>query len=143
MPKNRGGMITMTRSLNILVLDDHIEVAESLGEILELERHTVTLVHDGLSAVQAFREHNFDLGFFDIKMPGLNGVESFLEIKKDRPSARVIMMSGFADDELISKALDNGALALLRKPFDVDELLAKLSDAANICTTEPSAAASH
>jgi two-component system, NtrC family, response regulator HydG len=142
MPKERWSA-GMTKSLNILVLDDHIEVAESLGEILELERHRVTLVHDGLSAVQAFREHNFDLGFFDIKMPGLNGVESFLEIRKDNPSARVIMMSGFADEELISKALSNGALALLRKPFDVDELLAKLTDAANLCTTEASVTASH
>jgi two-component system response regulator HydG len=131
-----------TKSLRILVLDDHIEVAESLGEILELESHRVTLVHDGLSAVQAFREDNFDLGFFDIKMPGLNGVESFLEIKKIKPWAKVIMMSGFADDKLVSKALDNGALGLLRKPFEVEELLAKLADAAGLCTTE-SATASH
>jgi two-component system, NtrC family, response regulator HydG len=132
----------MTRSLNILVLDDHVEVAESLGEILELESHRVTLVHDGVSAVQAFRERDFDVGVFDIKMPGLNGVESFLEIKKDKPWARVIMMSGFADDELISKALDNGALGLLRKPFDVEELLAKLTEAARLCAP-PLAAASH
>jgi two-component system response regulator HydG len=132
-----------TKSLNILVLDDHVEVAESLGEILELERHKVTLVHDGLSAVSAFREHNFDLAFFDIKMPGLNGVESFLEIKKIKPWAKVIMMSGFADDKLVSKALDNGALGLLRKPFEVEELLAKLDDVACLCTPESTTAASH
>ncbi|HZA01185.1 MAG TPA: response regulator [Hyphomicrobiaceae bacterium] len=131
-----------TRSLSILVLDDHVEVAESLRDILELERHRVTLVHDGLSAVKAFREHNFDLGFFDIKMPGLNGVESFLEIKKNKPWAKIIMMSGFADDQLISKALDNGALGLLRKPFEVEELLAKLADAAGLCSREAVATAS-
>jgi two-component system response regulator HydG len=136
-------MMGMARSLNILVLDDHVEVAESLRDILELERHTVTLVHDGLSAVKAFREHNFDLGFFDIKMPGLNGVESFLEIRKNKPSARVIMMSGFADDLLISKALDNGALGLLRKPFEVEELLAKLTEAAGLSSREVAATASH
>jgi two-component system, NtrC family, response regulator HydG len=123
-----------TKSLSILVLDDHVEVAESLRDILELEHHRVMLVHDGLSAVKAFREHSFDLGFFDIKMPGLNGVESFLEIKKHKPWAKVVMMSGFADDQLISKALDNGALGLLRKPFEVEELLAKLSDAAGLCS---------
>jgi two-component system response regulator HydG len=130
-----------TKSLSILVLDDHVEVAESLGEILELESHKVTLVHDGVSAVKAFREHHFDLGFFDIKMPGLNGVESFLEIKKIKPWARVIMMSGFADDKLVSKALDNGALGLLRKPFEVEELLAKLTEAASLCAPGAPAAA--
>jgi two-component system response regulator HydG len=130
-----------TKSLNILVLDDHVEVAESLGEILELENHKVMLVHDGLSAVKAFREHQFDLGFFDIKMPGLNGVDSFLEIKKIKPLARIIMMSGFADDKLVSKAFDNGALGLLRKPFEVEELLAKLAEAASLCAPGSPAAA--
>jgi two-component system response regulator HydG len=133
----------MTGSLNILILDDHVEVAESLGEILELENHKVTLVHDGLSAVQAFREQHFDLGFFDIKMPGLNGVESFLEIKKHKPLAKIIMMSGFADEQLISKALQNGALGLLRKPFDVEDLLAKLTEAAGLCMVTSAGAVSH
>ena len=133
----------MTGSLNILILDDHVEVAESLGEILELENHKVTLVHDGLSAVQAFRENNFDLGFFDIKMPGLNGVESFLEIKKHKPWAKIVMMSGFADEALISKALQNGALGLLRKPFDVEDLLSTLTEAARLCVRTPARVASH
>jgi two-component system response regulator HydG len=116
----------MAEKLKILVLDDHVEVAESLGEILELIGHEVTLVHSGLDAVQAFLSGDFDFGLFDVKMPGMNGVESFLEIKRRRPDARIVMMSGYADDGLIEKAIESGALGLLRKPFDPDDLIAKL-----------------
>jgi two-component system, NtrC family, response regulator HydG len=116
----------MTEALRILVLDDHVEVAESLGEILELIGHEVQLVHNGADAVDAYLAGAFDIGLFDVKMPGMNGVESFLAIKRQRPDAKIFMMSGYADDELIEKAIDSGALGLLRKPFEPDELIAKV-----------------
>jgi two-component system, NtrC family, response regulator HydG len=116
----------MAKPLKILVLDDHVDVAASIGEILELDGHEVTLVHNGRSAVEAFTGRSFDLGLFDVKMPGMNGVESFMEIRKVRPDANVIMMSGYADDGVIEKALKNGARGCLRKPFEVDELMATL-----------------
>ena len=116
----------MTEVLRILVLDDHVEVAESLGEILELIGHEVRLVHNGADAVDAYLTGRFDIGLFDVKMPGMNGVESFLAIKRQKPDAKIFMMSGYADDELIEKAIDSGALGLLRKPFEPDELIAKV-----------------
>ena len=118
----------MVKPLKILVLDDHVDVAASIGEILELDGHEVTLVHNGLSAVAAFTGSAFDLGLFDVKMPGMNGVESFIEIRKVRPNANVVMMSGYADDGVIEKALQNGARGCLRKPFEVDDLMAKLTE---------------
>ncbi|MBV1693620.1 MAG: response regulator [Hyphomicrobiales bacterium] len=118
----------MAKPLKILVLDDHVDVAASLGEILELDGHEVTLVHNGPSAVEAFKAAGFDLGLFDVKMPGMNGVESFLAIRQINPDANVVMMSGYADDGVIETALRNGARGLLRKPFEVDELMAKVSE---------------
>jgi CheY-like chemotaxis protein len=123
-----GGDGGMANQMNILVLDDHVDVAASIGEILELDGHQVTLVHNGESAVAAFSRKSFDLGLFDVKMPGMNGVESFIEIRKFRPNANVVMMSGFADDGVIEKALKNGARGLLRKPFEVEDLMAKLEE---------------
>lgn len=118
----------MSKPLKILVLDDHVDVAASLGEILELDGHEVTLVHNGPSAIAAFTGSGFDLGLFDVKMPGMNDVDSFLEIRKVKPDANVVMMSGYADDGVIEKALQNGARGLLRKSFEVDELMAKVSE---------------
>jgi DNA-binding NarL/FixJ family response regulator len=62
-------------------------------------------------------------------MPGKNGVEAFIEIRRRNPDAIVLLMSGYADDEIIEKALKNGALGLLAKPFEPDELLSKLESA--------------
>jgi len=116
----------MSNPLKILVLDDDIDLAEGLAEILEMNGHDVTVVHNGINAVDAFRENDFDVGFFDVKMPGMNGVESFLEIKKIKPDAKVFMMTGYSVEQLLQQALANGALGVMRKPFDVDELIGKL-----------------
>lgn len=119
----------MTKPLKILVLDDHVDVAASIGEILELDGHEVTLVHNGINAIAAYTNNFFDIGLFDVKMPGINGVDSFLEIRKMKPHANVIMMSGYADDGVIERAIENGALGPLRKPFEVDELIKKIDEA--------------
>ena len=116
----------MSASLVILVLDDHVDVAESLGEILELKGHTAKIVHCGPDAVEAFRKVMFDLAIFDVKMPGMNGVEAFLAIKNFRPDARIVMMSGYADDGLVARAMDGGALGLLRKPFAIEDLMTRV-----------------
>jgi CheY-like chemotaxis protein len=110
-------------TVKILVLDDNIDVAQGVADILEMCGYAVTQVHDGESAVAAYCAGNFDLGLFDVRMPGMNGVEAFLEIKRQRPDASVILMSGYADDQLVASALDNGALGLLSKPFEPEEML--------------------
>ncbi|MGI9422022.1 MAG: response regulator [Hyphomicrobiaceae bacterium] len=107
----------------ILVLDDHVEMAEAVAELLEFEGHSMRIVHNGPAAVEAFRQEDFDLAFFDIRMPGMNGVEAFMSVKNEKPNASVVMMSGFADEGLIQTALQNGAMGLLTKPFNPENLL--------------------
>jgi two-component system response regulator HydG len=124
---------SMSEKLLILVLDDHVDVAESLGEILELKGHRAKVVHCGPDAVEAFRKLAIDLAIFDVKMPGMNGVEAFMEIKNFRPEARIVMMSGYADDGLVARAMEEGALGLLRKPFAVEDLMTRIDE----ITAEP------
>jgi len=119
----------MKNQVRILVLDDNVDVALGLAEILELHDYVVTVVHDGKSAVSAFTNGQIDLGLFDVRMPGMNGVEAFIEIRRRDPHATVLLMSGYADDEMIETALKNGALGLLAKPFEPDELLSRLESA--------------
>jgi CheY-like chemotaxis protein len=120
------GENAMKKGVRILVLDDNVDVALGLSEILELHDYVVTVVHDGKSAVSAFDKHDIDLGLFDVRMPGMNGVEAFIEIRRGHPDATVLLMSGYADEEIIETALKNGALGLLSKPFAPEELLSKL-----------------
>jgi DNA-binding response OmpR family regulator len=112
----------------VLVIDDDRDHAESIVDILSMRGHQVEAAFSGEAGVKLFREENFDIVFMDVKLPGMNGVETFFEFKKIRPDARVMMMTGYSVEELISQAIANGALGVLRKPFAIGELLRVLDE---------------
>jgi two-component system response regulator HydG len=64
----------------------------------------------------------------DVKLPGMNGVETFFEFRKIRPDVKVMMMTGFSVEQLVAQAVDNGALGVLRKPFAISDLLEVLEN---------------
>lgn len=113
----------MYTALDILVVDDDHDNAASLGELFEMEGHRVRVVHSGEEAINAYIGQSFDVAFMDVMMPGKNGVESFLEIRKMKPQARVFMMSGYSVEELLQQAVTGGALGVLEKPLDAKEVL--------------------
>jgi DNA-binding NtrC family response regulator len=113
----------MARTLSILVLDDNADNANSLAELLALDDHKVSVVYSGQEAIDAYRATSFDLGFFDVMMPGKNGVDSFLEIREQRPDAKVYFMTGYSADELLKKAMEGGALGFFGKPMDLPRVL--------------------
>jgi CheY-like chemotaxis protein len=80
-------------------------------------------VEDGYQAIDAARRTAFDLIFMDIKMPGINGVQTFREIKKITPRSVVVMMTGFAVEDLVKEALEEGAFSVVYKPFDTDKVI--------------------
>src|SRR5215212_9261324 len=109
----------MPRELKILVVDDDEDNTCSLCELFELEGHKATMAHSGEAAIAAYMNENFDLAFMDVMMPGLNGVESFMEIRKLKPEARVYMMTGYSVEQLLQQAMEHGAMGVLSKPIDI------------------------
>jgi two-component system response regulator HydG len=107
-------------SLKIFVVEDDMDFAEGLAETLEIEGHEVEIANSGEEAIARFQEKDFDLTFMDVKLPGKNGVESFLEIRALKPEARVMMMTGYSLQHLLDEAMNGGALGVLKKPFDID-----------------------
>ena len=118
----------MAGPLRILVVDDDEDNARSLGELFELEGHDVAVVHSGEAAVAAFLSASFDVAFMDVMMPGKNGVESFIEIKKMKPGAKVYMMTGYSVEQLLQQALNHGAMGVLSKPVDPARLIGVLDE---------------
>jgi two-component system, NtrC family, response regulator HydG len=116
----------MTKILNVLVVDDDTENADALAELFASENHNVIVAYDGIQAVAAFEANKVDIGFFDVMMPGQNGVESFLEIRQQHPEARVYFVPGFTADDLLEKAKGHGALGVFGKPSDPAKLLEAL-----------------
>lgn len=108
---------------DILIVDDEKDLAEGLAEVLELEGHRAAVAFSGEEALDKIRDRTFDVIILDVKLPGMNGVECFLKIREKNPDARVIMMTGFRIEQLLTQAVDNGAAAVLYKPFAPEKLL--------------------
>jgi two-component system, NtrC family, response regulator HydG len=110
------------RKLDIQIVDDDHDLAESLAEFMELGGHYVRRAHSGMEAIEQFRDIRFDLVFMDIKMPGMDGVDALIEMKSIRPNADVVLMSGYSVQDRIEKALAVGAQQVLRKPLDLAQI---------------------
>ncbi len=107
----------------VLIVDDLRNIRLTLGGILEDEGHNVVTVEDGYHAIEAVKKTHFDAIFMDIKMPGINGVETFREVKKIDPRAAVIMMTAYSLENLVKEALAEGAYTCLYKPFDMEKVI--------------------
>jgi two-component system, NtrC family, response regulator HydG len=113
-------------SLKIFIVDDNQDFAESLADLLKLDGHHVELAFDGETAIENFHNNDYDITFMDVKLPGRNGVESFFEIRKINPLANIVMMTGYSVEQIVSQAVENGALGVLSKPIEMPQLLEQL-----------------
>jgi len=110
----------------ILIIDDEPGVLHVLREILEGVGHSVTEAQDGEAALREFEGKPADLVVTDIFMPGMDGIELMVNIRKTLPDARVLAMSGgglLSRDQALSDAVLLGADHILEKPFSKDEVL--------------------
>jgi CheY-like chemotaxis protein len=122
----------------VLIVDDDRDLADSLADFIEANGYKACVASNGQEAIERYREHDFDMAFMDVRMPVMNGVDSFLEIRRLRPDAKIVMMTGFREP-IVEKALQGGAAGLLLKPFELSDLLKNLRDAE--APSEPAAAA--
>jgi DNA-binding response OmpR family regulator len=111
------------RPLHVFIVDDDRDFAESLALLMGGRNCEVELAFSGEEAIEKFRERDFDITFMDVRLPGKDGVESFLEIRKFKPSARVVMMTGYSMEQLLEQAVEHGAWGVLNKPIDVHRVL--------------------
>ncbi len=115
---------------NILVVDDLRNMRLTLGGILEDEGHNVVTVEDGYQAIEAVKKTHFDIIFMDIKMPGIDGVQTFREVKKIDPKAAVVMMTAYSVEALVKEALTEGAYTVVYKSFDIGRIMAIIEELA-------------
>jgi DNA-binding NtrC family response regulator len=110
-------------SASILVVDDNIDLAENLGEILEDIGVEVHLADNAEVALARFDERRWSLVVTDVRMPGIDGLELLARIKDRSPGTPVVVMTAHADIDTVMRAHDSGALAVVNKPLDLDALL--------------------
>ena len=108
----------------VLVVDDDRDHAESVADLLGMRGHAVTVAYSGEAGLAMFRDSEFDVTLMDVQLPGMNGMQTFIELNKVRPGAKIIMMTGFSVEHLLAQATEDGAGGLLHSPFAEGELLA-------------------
>jgi len=114
---------TSKKARAVLIVDDEPNMRKTLADILQDEGYEVTTAGDGREAVALCSKHGYDVVLMDVRMPGLDGVAAFREIRRHREGVRVIMMSAYSVDELKEAALTEGAIAFLSKPLDVEQVV--------------------
>ena len=113
----------------VLVLDDETIIADTLAAILSLHGYESAAVYRGEDAVERSRSFRPELVIADVVMPGMNGIEAAIAIRKMLPGCKILLFSGqAATADLLQEARRSGHdFDILSKPVHPDELLAKIS----------------
>jgi two-component system, NtrC family, response regulator HydG len=112
----------------VLVVDDETNMRTTLADILGDEGCVIDTAVDGLNAVEMCEKEDYDVVLLDVRMPGIDGVETFRRIRRHSKSVRVVMMSAYSRDDLKRTALDEGAVAFLSKPLDIENVVGLIKD---------------
>jgi CheY-like chemotaxis protein len=108
---------------NLLLVDDNLDFLDSTKDVLEDQGYHVDTATDGKEALKRACHDPFDVVLMDIKMPGMNGVESFIKMKEHNPEIKVILFTAYSMENLIDEAHKAGVCEVLNKPLDMVKLI--------------------
>ncbi len=113
----------------VMIVDDEIDFLETIVKRLKARSIDVSGVESGYQALEVLAERQPDVIILDVKMPGMDGIETLREIKKKSPLTAVIMLTGHASVESGIQGMQLGAFDYVMKPVALDELLEKVRQA--------------
>ena len=109
-------------SFSLLFVDDEVEFLSTIKEFFEGLGYTVYTAHDGQEALFQVKEHQPDAVFLDISMPHMDGSEALRLIHEINPDIQVVIVSGYASEDLARGLLKIGACDFFQKPVDLMQL---------------------
>ena len=113
----------------ILVIDDERSIRNTMKDILEFEKHKVTLAENGKVGLEAAQNEYFDLIFSDIKMPEMDGIELLEHLTAKEIESPVVMISGHGNIETAVECIKKGAFDFIEKPIDLNRMLVTVRNA--------------
>ena len=116
---------------SILIVDDEISILKSLSGLLTDEGFEVTTAVNGYEALKTIDAESPDLVLLDIWMPGMDGIETLQEIKKEHPQVQVVIITGHGTVETAVKATKYGAFDFIEKPLSFDKIIVAINNALN------------
>ena len=110
----------------ILIAEDDDSIRHALTDVLTASGYEVLALEEGLAAIHAVRERNFDLALLDVAMPGADGFQVLQAMSEERPGTPVIMLTARGEEEDRVQGLKRGADDYIVKPFEMKEVLARI-----------------
>ena len=115
--------------MRLLLVDDEVEFTLALAERLQLRKYDVRTAGSALEALALIKEQLPDVIILDLKIPGMDGIETLKTIKKIDPEIEVIMLTGHGDVKSVEEGIKSGAFEYIMKPVDIEELIVKINKA--------------
>ena len=116
---------------NVLLVDDEVAFVTPMTKRLTKRELYVIPAFNGQEALEQLEKHNnIEAVILDVKMPGMDGIETLREIKRKYPLVEVIMLTGHATIESAIEGMKLGAFDYLMKPCEIEQLLSKVKEAA-------------
>jgi DNA-binding NtrC family response regulator len=115
--------------MKMMLVDDEERFLSTTQKLLSKKGYDVLTASSGAEALEKLRLHNIHVVILDVKMPGMDGMETLTAIKKTFPLVEVIMLTGHATVESAVDGLKSGATDYLMKPTDVKDLIQKAESA--------------
>ncbi len=115
----------------IMLVDDEVSFVETLAKRLDKRKIKAITAFSGEESLEKLKANqDLDVIVLDVKMPGMDGIETLKNIKKASPLTEVLMLTGHATVETAIDGMKLGAYDFLMKPCDIEELVSKVADAA-------------
>ena len=121
--------MTQLEEVSVLLVDDEVEFVETLTKRMKKRKLKTSSVNSGEDALEFLGQHPTDVVILDVKMPGIDGIQTLREIKQKYPLIEVIMLTGHANVEVAIQGMEIGAFDYLMKPMAIDDLVYKIQDA--------------
>ncbi|UCG07977.1 MAG: response regulator [Desulfobacterales bacterium] len=115
--------------MKLMLVDDEERFLSTTKKLLERKGQVVLTAASGAEALQILKQKNIHVVILDVKMPGMDGIQTLKEIKRQFPLVEVIMLTGHATVESAIDGLKSGATDYLMKPTGIEELLEKTEEA--------------
>ena len=112
----------------ILVIDDDELVRSLFKHTLEEQGHTVVTAGTSTEGIKCVKRWDFNLVFLDLKMPEIDGAELLRQIKAVNPKLPVTIITGYPDSDMMARALAQGPLGVMNKPFDASDIVTAVNN---------------
>jgi two-component system nitrogen regulation response regulator GlnG len=122
--RSKEGAAKKRKDINVLIVDDEKNLTLAMRRLLSAEGYRAEVAASGELALEAIKELPYDVILLDVNMPGMNGLETFKQLRKVSPKSNVIMITGYGKTlkALVEEARELGVHSVIDKPFKINQI---------------------